>query len=99
MSEPTRTSGQTDSTFGNVKQNVGSALGNESMQAKGAAQQTHGDAEYKGAQNKQYGEGFVDKVTGGIKDAVGSLTGNHSMQAEGKGDKAQGDTKKAASNY
>ncbi|KAI9296855.1 DNA binding protein, partial [Neoconidiobolus thromboides FSU 785] len=79
---------------GSIKENVGSALGNHSLESKGAAQRAEGDAEYKAAQAKGYAEGSKDSVKGSVKDTVGSAIGNEQMQAEGKASKLQGDAKK-----
>ncbi|KAJ3037512.1 hypothetical protein HDV00_001625 [Rhizophlyctis rosea] len=97
--QPSKTSGNTDSMLGAIKQNIGSALGNHSMQAEGAAKRAHGDAEVKAAKNQQYTEGAVDSMGGSIKKNIGSALGDESMRASGATTQAKGDAKKAANNY
>ncbi|KAI9293645.1 DNA binding protein [Neoconidiobolus thromboides FSU 785] len=95
MSEgPSKINANVNYTIGAIKENVGSVLGNHSLEAKGAAQRTEGDAEYKAAQAKGYAEGAKDSFKGNIKDTVGSAIGNEQMQVEGKASKLRGDAKK-----
>ncbi|KAJ3045326.1 hypothetical protein HK097_001223 [Rhizophlyctis rosea] len=96
---PSKTSGNTDSFLGSLKQNVGSLFGNRSMQADGAARRAHGDAEVHAAKTQGYTEGQVDSIGGSIKKNVGSAIGNESMRAHGASTQAHGDVKKAANNY
>ncbi|KAK9814548.1 hypothetical protein WJX72_007726 [[Myrmecia] bisecta] len=95
-SEPSKTSGNIKAAVGAVKENVGSAIGNEQMQAEGAAKRAEGNTEYKTAQAKGYAEGAADSLVGGLKNTAGKVLGNEQMQAEGKGRELKGDAKKAA---
>ncbi|KAK9830218.1 hypothetical protein WJX72_010411 [[Myrmecia] bisecta] len=94
-SEPSKTSGNIKAATGAVKQNVGSALGNEQMQAEGAGKRAEGNTEHKTAEAKGYAEGAGDSLLGGIKNTAGKIFGNEQMQAEGKGREMKGDAKKA----
>ncbi|ORY01629.1 putative cruciform DNA binding protein [Basidiobolus meristosporus CBS 931.73] len=84
------------SASGAVKENVGSAFGNEQMQAEGKATRTEGNAEYKKAQAEGYAQGAGEKLKGNVKDTVGSAIGNEQMQAEGKAGHAKGDARMGA---
>ncbi|KAJ3033536.1 hypothetical protein HK097_004811 [Rhizophlyctis rosea] len=97
--QPSKASGQSDSVLGTIKQNVGSLLGNRSMQAEGAATRAQGDAEVKAAKSQQYTEGQVDSIGGAIKKNVGAALGDEPMRARGAETQTKGDLKKAANNY
>ncbi|ORY01617.1 putative cruciform DNA binding protein [Basidiobolus meristosporus CBS 931.73] len=78
------------SASGAIKENVGSAFGNEQMQAEGKATRAEGNAEYKKAQAEGYAQGAA------CKDTVGSAVGNEQMEAEGKAGRAKGDARMSA---
>ncbi|KAK9814105.1 hypothetical protein WJX72_000742 [[Myrmecia] bisecta] len=94
--EPSKTSGNIKKATGAVKENVGSAIGNEQMQAEGGAKRAEGHGEVKTAQAKGYAEGAGDSLLGGLKNTAGKVLGNDQMRAEGKGRELKGDAKKAA---
>lgn len=75
---------------GSLKQTVGKALGNESMQCEGAGKKAQGNAEVDAAKAKGYAEGTGEKLSGNIKSGVGSMIGNKSMEAKGEYNKAHG---------
>jgi len=95
MTGPSKTSGNANSITGAIKQNVGSLLGNERMQAEGASTRAQGNAEYKGAQAQGYTEGALDSTGGSIKKNIGAALGNESMRAGGASTEAKGDAKKS----
>ncbi|KAJ3052399.1 hypothetical protein HK097_006324 [Rhizophlyctis rosea] len=99
MTGPSKTSGQSDSLMGSIKQNVGSLLGNKSQQSEGAAQRAHGDAETSAAKTQGYAQGSADSITGSIKKNVGSALGDEPMRARGAATESKGDVKKAVNNY
>ena len=58
---------------GNVKETVGDATGDHSLEAEGAAQKGLGNAEEAGR-----------KVGGKVEEIAGAVTGNRSQEVEGK---------------
>jgi len=93
-SEPSKLNANTKYYQGAAKETLGSALGNEQMQAEGQALKLEGEGEYKAAQTKQQAEGYKDKATGATKETTGKAIGNQQMQAEGNVKKNTGDAKK-----
>ncbi|ORY01613.1 CsbD family protein [Basidiobolus meristosporus CBS 931.73] len=76
------------SASGAIKENVGSAFGNEQMQAEGKATRAEG--------MPRYAQGAGEKLKGSVKDTVGSAVGNEQMEAEGKAGRAKGDARMSA---
>ncbi|KAJ3032762.1 hypothetical protein HDV00_007170 [Rhizophlyctis rosea] len=97
--QPTKSSGYTSQAIGAVKQNVGSLLGNHSMQAEGASQRAQGNAEVQAAKAQQFTEGAIDSVGGSIKKNIGAALGDESMRASGASTEAKGEAQKAANRY
>ena len=64
-----------DQATGNVKDNVGDAVGNEEMQAHGKAQRAHGETEEMTANVEHFFKGIKDKTEGAWKGFVNSITG------------------------
>lgn len=91
---PSKTQATLDSLKGAVQENAGWVIGNEQMQANGAATRSKACAEYKAAQAQGYGEGVLHTIEGNIKDAAGSLAGDKKLQAKGSALKAQGEIEK-----
>lgn len=58
---------------GNIKEDVGEATGDESVEAEGAAQKGTGNVEEAGR-----------KVTGKVEEVAGAVTGNPEQEAKGK---------------
>ncbi|ORX78768.1 putative cruciform DNA binding protein [Basidiobolus meristosporus CBS 931.73] len=81
---------------GAVKENVGSAIGNEQMQAEGKARRAEGNAEYKKAQAEGYAQGASEKLKGNVKNTVGCAIGNEQMEAEGKAGRVKGEARMEA---
>ncbi|KAJ3054914.1 hypothetical protein HK097_000380 [Rhizophlyctis rosea] len=94
--QPTKTSGHASQIGGAVKQNIGSLLGDRSMQAEGASQRAQGDAEVQAAKAQQFTEGAVDAAGGNIKKHIGAMLGDESMRASGASTQAKGEAQKAA---
>src|SRR6476469_5592339 len=82
--EPSKAHGNLSAATGAVKENVGAAFGNRSMQAKGAAERAEGNAEIQAAKAKGYIEGVVNDVSGTVKNATGQVLGNESLRAKGE---------------
>ncbi|CAO3654685.1 hypothetical protein MBANPS3_009963 [Mucor bainieri] len=79
MSSPSKTEAKKDQFVGNVKENVGSAVGNESLEAKGTAQKS---------------DGAYDQAAGAVQGVVNSLTGNNSGEAEAKVQEKKGEAER-----
>lgn len=94
--EPSKLGGNVKAAGGNIKEQVGHAIGNERMEGSGAAKRAEGNVEHDTAQAKQYTEGAADGIIGGIKKQAGKLFGDNTMQGEGAAREAKGDAKKAA---
>ncbi|KAF9576190.1 hypothetical protein EC968_010313 [Mortierella alpina] len=78
------------SAIGGAKKTVGSALGNESMQASGKIQQAEAHAANLAARAEQQAKGVAHDIKGAAQKTVGSATGNKSMEAEGHINSARG---------
>jgi len=89
--EPSKTNAGYNKAMGSAKEGLGSALGNNEMQAKGNVQNQQGHGEHKAAETKGSIQGAVDTVTGTVKDMTGAVTGNTGKQAEGKAQKHEGE--------
>ncbi|KAH9814380.1 putative Hmp1-mismatch base pair and cruciform DNA recognition protein [Melampsora americana] len=82
--EPSKLSGNYNSIVGGLKEQVGSALGNQNLQTSGSEQKATGDAEYKAAQAEGYVEGTKDRVGGKVDNILGAVTGDKSKQLDGQ---------------
>ncbi|CAO3635097.1 unnamed protein product [Mucor fragilis] len=80
-----KTDSKKDRAVGNVKDTVGGAVGNESLQseAQGALATAQG-----------YVQGAADQVSGAAKGAVNSLTGNNTGEAGNKLQEKKGEAQK-----
>ncbi|KAI8362779.1 hypothetical protein BD560DRAFT_404074 [Blakeslea trispora] len=94
MDSPSRTEAKKDQFVGGAKENIGSALGNESMQAKGQTQNAAGHGQETAATVTDYVKGTMDQVTGAVKGAVNSLTGNTGDEAANKMQEKKGEAQK-----
>src|SRR5689334_21470292 len=90
MSQPSKTSGYMDEMKGAVKENVGWAFGNKSMEAEGKVQRAYGAAEVDSACAMERTKGAAQQVEGKVKDVAGAITGDTSMQMKGKAEKLEG---------
>ena len=95
--------GTWDKIKGNVKEAVGDATDNHSLEAEGQMDQMKGgakqvvgdvrggvrDALDSGDETEQ-GEGLVDRAVGKVKEVFGDATDNESLQAEGAAQNAAG---------
>ncbi|RKP39213.1 hypothetical protein BJ085DRAFT_18658 [Dimargaris cristalligena] len=88
--DPSKTHGSTQASMGSAQQKVGETLGNENMQAKGAARNAQGQAEHTQAKNQGYMEGLADKVSGAVKSTFHSMTGNQTAEAADEAQRAKG---------
>lgn len=69
---------------GAIQEAVGHVIGNEKMEAKGAAHQVVGAARGEAARKAEHVKGVVEEVTGAAKAKVGDLLDKPKMEAEGK---------------
>ncbi|KAI8048711.1 putative cruciform DNA binding protein, partial [Syncephalis plumigaleata] len=81
--EPGRVHGNMEAAKGSVKQNVGHAVGNRTMEAHGEEQYSAGQAENRAAKNMNQAKGMGEQTTGATKQYTGQALGNERMQAEG----------------
>lgn len=78
---------------GEIKKGIGSALGNERMEAEGRAKEARGEDREESAKSSERGKGKVEEATGAIKNRVGAVLDNERMQAEGKAKEAGGEAR------
>lgn len=80
----TRAKGKLEELSGKAKAKLGKAIGNEQMQAEGAARQLRGKATQEVVKAGERAKGKVEEVAGLAKGKLGKLIKNEQMQAEGK---------------
>ncbi|KAI8889962.1 hypothetical protein K501DRAFT_237577 [Backusella circina FSU 941] len=88
---PSKTDAKKDQFVGNVKENVGGVLGNESMETEGQTQRGRGQAQETAANVSGYVQGVAEQVTGAVKGAYNSLTGNTTDEAANKVQQKKGE--------
>ncbi|HEX6288023.1 MAG TPA: CsbD family protein [Herpetosiphonaceae bacterium] len=88
-----RAKGKIDEVVGNIKQGVGSAFGNERMEAEGRAQELGGESRQDVAKGVGTMKGMAEEVKGNIKQGLGDLTDDERLQAEGKADELKGESR------
>ena len=85
---PTITEGKSDKLAGSIKQNVGSAVGNESLQSEGAAQHGQGVIMETAAVLQQSIQNVAETVYGAVQNAY-----NGPSKTEGRKDEFVGNVK------
>lgn len=75
---------------GAVTETVGRVVGNEKMEAEGAAHQVIGNARNAKAKAAEHTKGVVEEVIGTVKNKVGRVVGDDSLAAEGKIEEIKG---------
>jgi uncharacterized protein YjbJ (UPF0337 family) len=95
MSAPSKTDAKKDQFVGNVKENAGSLVGNESLEAKGKAQNAEGNTQETAAKVSGFVQGVTDQVSGAVKGAYNSVTGNTGDEAANKVQEKKGDAQKS----
>ncbi|KIY64016.1 hypothetical protein CYLTODRAFT_425589 [Cylindrobasidium torrendii FP15055 ss-10] len=88
---PSKTSGQFHSVKGDLKQSLGGAFHDHSMQAEGKQEHVAGKVEYDAARAEGYAEGTKDRVVGTKDSVLGALTGNASKQSSGNAQRNGGE--------
>lgn len=91
---PSKTDAKKDQFAGSVRENVGSALGNESMEARGKGQNASGNVQETLATAQNYVQGTVNQVTGAAKGAYNALIGDTSGEASAKVQNKKGEAQK-----
>lgn len=81
--EPNKLNAQANSAKGTAEQTIGDLTGSTSWKSSGKEDQAKGQAEYKGAQAKGYGEGTLDRLAGAKDSIVGAITGDKTQQTSG----------------
>ncbi|KAG2237272.1 hypothetical protein BDF21DRAFT_411142 [Thamnidium elegans] len=92
--DPSRTMSKKDQFVGSVKENTGAAVGNESLEARGKAQNNAGDVQETAANVQGYVQGAADQVAGAVKGAYNSLTGNTTEEVGNKFQRKKGEAQK-----
>lgn len=91
-----RVQGAAQELGGNIKKNVGNAIGNRSMEADGKRQEVEGQARQETAKAAERARGAGQEAKGSVKKTVGQLIGNEQMEAEGEADKLTGEARQKA---
>jgi uncharacterized protein YjbJ (UPF0337 family) len=89
-----RAKGKLDELAGKAKSRLGKAIGNEQMQAEGAARQLRGKATQEVVKAGERAKGKIEEVAGRAKGKLGKLIKNEQMQAEGKIKELQGSARR-----
>ncbi|KAI9357404.1 hypothetical protein BD770DRAFT_388649 [Pilaira anomala] len=95
MSSQSRVQSKKNKLIGRTKQNIGRAVGNESLQAKGRIQANTGSVQGTTANVSGYAQGTVSQVSGALKGAVNALTGNSGGQMKNMAERQKGKAQKA----
>jgi uncharacterized protein YjbJ (UPF0337 family) len=80
---------------GSLQEAVGHAIGNEKMEAKGAAHQVTGHAREAAAKNAEHRKGVIEEVVGAAKNEAGHLIGDRGLQVTGKVEVLKGKARQA----
>ncbi|KAG0315930.1 hypothetical protein BGZ99_007161 [Dissophora globulifera] len=86
--------GTYNEAVGSAKESLGRTVGNESLAAKGAAQNAEGHAQKTAATTQNKAKGVGNNIEGATQKAVGGATGNKSMEARGHANTALGDVQR-----
>ncbi|KAI8082384.1 hypothetical protein BDF21DRAFT_361500 [Thamnidium elegans] len=95
MSSPSRTEAKKDQFIGHAKENVGYAVGNESLETKGKTQANAGQVEETAVNLTGYVQGAINQASGVIQGTVNAITGNTSGEAENKVQEKKGEAQKS----
>jgi uncharacterized protein YjbJ (UPF0337 family) len=91
-----RAKGKAEEIKGHIKHGVGSAIGNEQMEAEGHADEATGQARQDAAKAAERVKGAGEQLKGKVKGAAGDLLDNEQMQAEGRADDLKGQARQKA---
>ena len=91
-----RSEGAAEKLGGKLKRAVGSAIGNEQMEAEGRAKELKGHTKVESAKAAERSKGKLEEVAGAVKNRVGAVIDNEQMQAEGKVKELKGEARQKA---
>ena len=91
-----RSEGKAEELGGKIKQGLGNLIGNEQMEAEGAAKAAKGEARQEAAKAGERIKGKAEEVVGAVKNRVGHVIDNEQMEAEGKLKEIKGDARQEA---
>lgn len=94
--EPSRVNGDANYYAGAAKESVGSALGNEQMQANGLALKAKGAAEVTAYKTGQQAEATGERLHGLKDEVVGKVTGDNTQRLGGKAEQQKASLKSEA---
>ena len=80
---------------GAIQQAVGHVIGNEKMEAKGAAHKVIGNARDEAARVVEHTKGVVEEVVGAAKNKAGHLVGDTNLEVDGKVEQLTGKARQA----
>jgi uncharacterized protein YjbJ (UPF0337 family) len=91
-----RIKGKAEEIKGHIKHGVGSAFGNEQMEAEGHAEEAAGRTRQDAAKAAERARGSGEELKGKIKGAAGDLIDNEQMEAEGRAEELKGQARQKA---
>ena len=91
-----RIEGAAEELGGKIKAGIGSAIGNEQMEAEGRATELKGEAKQAAAKAGERVKGAVEEAGGALKKGVGKLIDNEQMEVEGRAKELQGEARQKA---
>jgi uncharacterized protein YjbJ (UPF0337 family) len=80
---------------GTIQEGVGHAIGNEKMEAEGAAHKVVGHARDEAAKAAEHTKGVIEQVVGTAKNKAGEILGDNSLKVEGKVEELTGKARQA----
>jgi uncharacterized protein YjbJ (UPF0337 family) len=91
-----RVEGKAEEIVGKVKRGVGSAIGNEQMEAEGIVKEKKGEAKQEAAKASERTKGKIDEVVGTVKNKVGDVIDDEELEVEGKAQELKGEARQKA---
>ncbi len=76
---------------GKVKEGIGKAIGDDRVEAEGAAQKARGTERHENAKAEGREKGKLDELKGKIENRFGALVGDDVKQSEGKARQLEGE--------
>lgn len=87
--------GKIEVVGGAIEEAVGGAIGNDKMEARGAAHKVVGHARDNSARSAEHTKGVVEEAVGTAKAKAGHLLGKRSLEVEGKVEALTGKARQA----
>ena len=88
--------GKLEQVGGKIKGAIGTAIGNEQMQAEGKAKELKGKGKQEAAKAAERTKGAVQEAVGAVKNRVGAVIDNEQMEAEGRAKELEGEARQRA---